>query len=233
MTLNPIEVRVLGALIEKEIATPEAYPLSLNALLNACNQRSSREPVMELDEEQVRQSLHLLEDKQLVSVVRDGRVAKFEHRARTVLTLRRDETAVLCLLLLRGPQTPGELRSRADRLYTFDDLEAVESTLKRLAIRTPPSSSEAESDALAVLLPRQPGSREARWAHLLGGPMEASNYRQPESAASSRAQPEVSSDTLSRLEAVEAELVRLRHMVAVLDEKINQSNSSSFEGAAG
>lgn len=227
MTLNPVEVRVLGALIEKEIATPEAYPLSLNALLNACNQRSSREPVMELEEEQVRQALHLLEDRHLVAVVRDGRVAKFEHRARTVLALRRDETAVLCLLLLRGPQTPGELRSRADRLYTFDGLEAVESTLKRLADRpAQPGSAEAAA-ALAVLLPRQPGSREARWAHLLGGPVDAASLRQPEPAASFKPAAEASADTLSRLATVEAELERLRQMVAALEERINQSGSSS------
>ena len=132
MTLDPIQIRVLGALIEKEIATPENYPLSLNALVSACNQRSSRDPVMELTEEQVRQALHGLDDLGLTAVVRDGRVAKYEHRIRTVLNLRRDETAVLCLLLLRGPQTPGELRSRADRMYNFDGLDAVESTLGRL-----------------------------------------------------------------------------------------------------
>ena len=108
MTLDPVRIRVLGALIEKEIVTPENYPLSLNALVNACNQRSSRDPVMELTEEQVRQALHSLEDLGLTAVVRDGRVAKYEHHVRTVLNLRRDETAVLCLLLLRGPQTPGE-----------------------------------------------------------------------------------------------------------------------------
>src|SRR5580698_9574265 len=168
MTLDLVQVRVLGALIEKEIVTPENYPLSLNALLNACDQKSSREPVMELAEEQVRQALHALEDMGLTATVRDSRVAKYEHRARTVLNLRRDETAVLCLLLLRGPQTPGELRSRADRLYSFDGLDQVESTLVRLAAE-PSALTEgsgpgsAEMRPLAVVLPRQPGSREARW----------------------------------------------------------------------
>src|SRR5450755_2298203 len=132
MTLDPIQIRVLGALIEKEIVTPENYPLSLNALLAACNQRSSRDPVVTLTEEEVRQALHTLEDLGLTAVVRDSRVAKYEHLARTVLNLRRDETALLCLLFLRGPQTPGELRSRSDRMYSFDGLEAVESTLVRL-----------------------------------------------------------------------------------------------------
>ena len=141
------QVRVLGALMEKEIVTPETYPLSLNALLAACNQRSSRDPVMELTEEEVRQALHGLEDLGLTAVVRDSRVAKYEHRARTVLNLRRDETAVLCLLLLRGPQTPGELRARADRLYSFDDLEAVQSTLERLAARASVEDGAASSSS--------------------------------------------------------------------------------------
>src|ERR1700749_3738180 len=135
MVLDPIQVRVLGCLIEKEIVTPENYPLWLNALVNACNQRSSRDPVTNLTEEEVRQALAWLEDMGLTAVVRDSRVAKYEPLARTVLTLRRDETALLCLLFLRGPQTPGELRSRSDRLYSFDDLDAVQSTLERLASR--------------------------------------------------------------------------------------------------
>src|SRR6185312_9565549 len=138
MTLDAIQLRVLGALIEKEIATPENYPLSLNSLVNACNQRSSRDPVLTLTEDEVRQALHALEDLELTSSVHDSRVPKYEHRIRTVLNLRRDETAVLCLLMLRGPQTPGELRSRADRLYNFDDIAAVVGTLERLASRPQP-----------------------------------------------------------------------------------------------
>jgi uncharacterized protein len=177
MTLDPVQIRVLGALMEKEIATPENYPLSLNALGNACNQRSSRDPVMELTEEQVRQALHALEDMGLTAAVRDSRVAKYEHRIRTVLNLRRDETAILCLLFLRGPQTPGELRSRSDRLYSFDGLDAVESTLNRLMAPAlhadepsgPPSTTQ-ELRPLVAVLPRRPGSREARYMHLLGGP---------------------------------------------------------------
>jgi uncharacterized protein YceH (UPF0502 family) len=178
MTLDPIQLRVLGALIEKEITTPENYPLSLNALIAACNQRSSRDPVLDLTEDEVRQAVHSLEDMGIVSPVRDARVPKYEHRIRTVLNLRRDETAVLCLLLLRGPQTPGELRGRADRMYSFDDIAAVQSTLERLASRgseqTGSERSEApEAQPLAVMLPRQPGSRESRYAHLLGGPVAA------------------------------------------------------------
>jgi|GEM_PF-229250 len=168
MTLDPIQLRVLGSLIEKEIATPENYPLSLNSLVNACNQKSSRDPVLSLTEDEVRQALHTLEDLALIAPVHDGRVPKYEHRIRTVLNLRRDETAALCLLMLRGPQTPGEIRSRADRLYTFDDLAAVQATLERLAGRNRGEEDSAQTGPLTVQLPRQPGSRESRYAHLLG-----------------------------------------------------------------
>lgn len=168
MTLDPIQLRVLGSLIEKEIATPENYPLSLNSLVNACNQKSSRDPVLSLTEDEVRQALHTLEDLALVAPVHDGRVPKYEHRIRTVLNLRRDETAALCLLMLRGPQTPGEIRSRADRLYTFDDLAAAQATLERLAARNRGEEEPAATGPLTVQLPRQPGARESRYAHLLG-----------------------------------------------------------------
>ena len=177
MQLSPHELRVLGALIEKEITTPDIYPLSLNALQAAANQRSSRDPVLDLTEEDLRQALHSLEDRGLASPARGGlsgagsRVTKYEHHARTVLNLRRDETALLCLLLLRGAQTPGELRSRADRLFAFDDLSSVVAALERLAARSPQSEDPANTGPLAVLLPRQPGAREARFAHLLGGPV--------------------------------------------------------------
>ena len=158
--LNPVEARVLGCLIEKEINTPEYYPLSLNATLNACNQKSSREPVMELVEPDVRTALFELSQMGLVRTIADARVSKFEHRVRDVLNLRRDEVAVLCLLLLRGPQTSAELRGRAERMYSFDDNAAVITTLERLA---------AQQEPLVVLLQRQPGAREARWSHLLSG----------------------------------------------------------------
>ena len=177
MHLSPHELRVLGALIEKEITTPDLYPLSLNALQAAANQRSSRDPVLDLTEDDLRQALHSLEDRGLAGPARGGlsstgsRVTKYEQHARTVLNLRRDETALLCLLLLRGPQTPGELRSRADRLFAFDDLSAVTSALDRLASRPVDPAQPDVSGPLALLLPRQPGSREARFVHLLGGPV--------------------------------------------------------------
>jgi len=161
--LNVVEARVVGALMEKEITTPEYYPLSLNATVNACNQKSSREPVMELGEGDVRTALFELEQMGLVRTDASARVSKFEHRMRDVLNLRRDEVAVVCLLLLRGPQTPAELRARAERMYSFDDNAAVTATLERMAAREEP---------LTVLMARQPGSREARWAHLLSGVVE-------------------------------------------------------------
>jgi uncharacterized protein YceH (UPF0502 family) len=160
--LNGIEARVLGALIEKEINTPEYYPLSLNATVNACNQKSSREPVMELSEAEVRTALFELDQLGLVRTLAESRATKFEHRVRDVLNLRRDEVAVMCLLLLRGAQTSAELRARSERMYAFDDNAAVMSVLERLAGREEP---------LTQLMQRQPGAREARWVHLLGGPV--------------------------------------------------------------
>ncbi|MEO6805851.1 MAG: YceH family protein [Edaphobacter sp.] len=212
MHLDSIQLRVLGSLIEKEIATPENYPLSLNALVNACNQRSSRDPVLDLTEEEVRQALHSLEDRTLATVVRDARVPKYEHRVRTVLNLRRDETAVLCLLILRGPQTPGELRSRADRLYTFDDLAAVQSTLERLAARSATDESGNPSTGpLTTILPRQPGSREARYAHLLGDPPDLSSARPSGASDEAReAHPHSSDSTAAqRISTLEAEVASL------------------------
>ena len=163
MQLSATEARVLGALIEKEISTPEYYPLSLNALLAACNQKSSREPVLSLTEDEVRGALRSLEDTDLVRIDHGSRVQRYEHLARTYFHLRRDETAVLCLLLLRGPQTPGELRGRADRLHSFDDLDAVGSALQRLSV-----PGDQRPDALVVQLPRQAGTKESRFAHTLG-----------------------------------------------------------------
>src|SRR6187551_550283 len=155
LLLDAVEARVLGALIEKEITTPEYYPLSVNALVNACNQKSSREPVMQLDEIAVRQALSHLEELALADRVRDSRVLKFEHHARQVLNLGRPEIAVLCLLLLRGPQTAGELRNRSDRLYSFDDIASVQTVLERLA-RSESGETSKPRPALVALLGRRP-----------------------------------------------------------------------------
>ena len=170
--LTPVEARVLGALIEKEITTPEYYPLSLNALINACNQRSNREPVMDLDEESVRQALHGLEDDGLAGRARsaDGRVTKYEHWLGEAFNFSRAETALVCVLLLRGPQTPGELRGRTERMHRFEEITDVLAGLQKLMEREP---------SLAVVLPRQPGTKESRYAHLLSGPVEAAALAQP------------------------------------------------------
>ena len=164
--LNEIECRVLGSLIEKETTTPEYYPLSLNALVNACNQKSNRDPLMNLDEAAVRQALHSLDSQSLVRSVSasDSRVTKYEHRLQEAFNFYRHEIAILCVLLLRGPQTPGELRTRAERMHPFDDLSAVQSSLQHLMKREPP---------LAKILPRQPGTKESRYAHLLSGDVES------------------------------------------------------------
>jgi uncharacterized protein len=215
MQLDPIQLRVLGSLIEKEITTPENYPLSLNALVNASNQRTSRDPVLELTEEDVRQALHALEDLALAAPVRDARVPKYEHRIRTVLNLRRDETAILCLLMLRGPQTSGELRSRADRLFTFDDLAAVQSTLERLAARPPSDETNPENTGpLTVILPRQPGSREARYAHLLGGP--------PDPSITGLDRTEATTPSTSRVAQLEAEIATLSAALQALQSRVDR-----------
>lgn len=163
--LNEVECRVLGSLIEKEVTTPEYYPLSLNALLNACNQKSNRDPVMNLDEAVLREALRSLDGQSLVRSVSaaDSRVTKYEHRLQEAFNFYRHELAVLCVLLLRGPQTPGELRGRAERMHHFDDLGAVQSSLQHLMKREPP---------LVKVLPRQPGTKEARYAHLLSGDVQ-------------------------------------------------------------
>jgi uncharacterized protein YceH (UPF0502 family) len=164
IVLSEVEARVLGCLIEKEITTPEYYPLSLNALMHACNQKSNRDPMMSLDEDAVRQALRALNDQMLArSASGDSRVAKYEHRLADIFNFTRPEAAIICELLLRGPQTPGELRSRAERMHPFEGLSVVQSTLKHLMEREPP---------LVKLLPRQTGNKEARYTHLLSGDVE-------------------------------------------------------------
>src|ERR1039458_653840 len=166
IVLSAAQARVLGALVEKEVTTPDYYPLSMNALVNACIQRSNREPVMDLDEEAVRQALHGLEDLRLAGRARgaDGRVTKYEHWLGEAFNFNRAETALLCVLLLRGPQTPGELRGRTERLHRFDEIGEVLAGDRKLMEREPP---------LAAILPRQPGTKESRYAHLLSGNVES------------------------------------------------------------
>jgi len=196
--LDGPEARVLGALLEKEIATPEYYPLSLNALVNACNQKSNREPVVSFDEETVERALEGLRIKGLAVRItgRDSRVPKHGQRFTEAFNLGRREAALICVLLLRGPQTVGELRGRSERLYQFDDLESVENTLAHLA--------ELE---MLKRLPRQAGSREARYAHLLSGDVDVSEEAAPAAAVSTTPRSPVAED---RIAVLERELAALR-----------------------
>lgn len=164
--LSAVEVRVLGALVEKQVTTPDYYPLTLNALVNACNQLTNREPVVSYDETTVVRALDGLREKRLATLFSgaESRVAKYKHNLGDVLVLTPAETAVLCVLMLRGPQTVGELRTRTERLFVFDTLPEVEETLSALAARAP--------QPLALKLPRQPGTKESRYSHLLSGPVE-------------------------------------------------------------
>ena len=208
LQLNETELRVLGSLVEKESTTPDYYPLSLNALTNACNQRSNREPVMSLDEEDVRDALDSLADKRLVRQATsfDSRVPKYAHQLAEVFNFDRRETAVLCVLLLRGAQTPGELRSRADRMYNFDDLATVESTLQHLIEREPP---------LVKQLPRKPGTKESRYVHLWGGEAsEDMNQGLSESA------PEPLGTNSERISRLEDQVLRLQKEIDELKQDL-------------
>jgi len=201
--LNPVETRILGALIEKDITTPEYYPLSLNALLNACNQKSNRDPVMNLGENAVRDALLALNEKGLAGPVSsaDSRVPKYEHRLQEAFNLPRAETAVLCVLLLRGPQTPGELRGRTERMHRFEELSDVHSALQRLIQREPP---------LVRMLARQPGTKETRYLHLLSGDVETAELPVQEPAAAS-----ADGERIARLESevgsLKVEIAELRN----------------------
>jgi len=196
MELTAAEARVIGSLIEKQITTPDQYPLSLNALMNACNQKSNRDPVMSLDEHSVQAVVDALGKRHLV-VEKSGfgsRVPKYQHRFCNTeygaLKFSPEELAVVCELLLRGPQTPGELRSRASRMAGFADVGALEAVLQRLAERT--------DGPFVAALPREPGRRESRFMHLFGGePPPAHSTAPPD-------------DLATRLEAIEQELRTLR-----------------------
>jgi uncharacterized protein YceH (UPF0502 family) len=206
--LTEIETRVLGSLIEKDITTPDYYPLSLNALVNACNQKNNRDPIMTLDESTVRQALSTLQEKRLAGPASgaDSRVPKFEHRLQEVFNFDRREIAVVCVLLLRGSQTPGELRSRTDRMYHFETLDDIVFTLDRLAQREPP---------LARVLPRQPGTKESRYTHLFSGePPESSVARSPSPTNAA------SNPAADRLTALEEEVSRLRQELSEIQEQL-------------
>ncbi|MBZ5723046.1 MAG: YceH family protein [Acidobacteriia bacterium] len=205
--LNDVEVRVLGSLVEKDITTPDYYPLSLNALVNACNQKNNRDPVMSLDDSAVSEALHGLQEKRLAGPAAgaDSRVTKYEHRLQEVFNFTRGESAILCVLLLRGPQTPGELRGRTERMHRFEDLDEVHSSLQRLMQREP---------ALAKILPRQPGTKESRYMHLLSGDREEVGIAPAPAPAHSASSPDS-----ERIERLESEVASLQKEVADLQQQ--------------
>jgi uncharacterized protein len=205
--LNEVEVRVLGSLIEKDITTPDYYPLSLNALVNACNQKNNREPVTNLDQDTVRQALSSLQGKRLAGPAggADSRVTKYEHRMQEAFNFTRPEIAVLCVLLLRGPQTPGELRGRTDRMYRFEALDDVQSTLHRLNQRDP---------SLVKMLPRVPGTKESRFAHLLAG--DVGGWEAPSGELATLSAASADGERLTRLET---EVTTLHQEIADLKQQ--------------
>ncbi len=203
--LDAAEARVLGVLIEKEIATPEYYPLTLNALVNACNQKSNRDPAVDYDEATVEQALDGLRRKKLAATLSGAgmRVPKHRELFSEALNLGRREVALLCELMLRGPQTVGELHSRTERLHRFDGVEEVASCLERLIGRQP--------EPLAIRLPRRPGTKESRYAHLLCGEVVADAAPEPP--------PRPGQD---RFAALEAEIFELRREIDQLKQELAQ-----------
>jgi uncharacterized protein YceH (UPF0502 family) len=201
--LTPLEIRVLGVLVEKQHTTPDYYPLSLNSLVAGCNQKSSRDPVMSVGEEEAQGALDALKERKLVtnSWGASRRVVRYSHNFPQVVDTDPGTTALLATLMLRGPQTPGELRIACERMYRFADLSSVEAYLAEMAGRP--------TGPLVVKLPKQPGAREHRWAHLLGGPADAAAGPPP-------AMP--GSGTASAGAGFEAEVARLRDEVAELRE---------------
>ncbi len=203
--LSPLEARVIGCLIEKQITTPDHYPLSLNALVNACNQKSNRDPLMEVDEPTIQATVDQLARKHFV-VERSGfgsRVAKYQHRFCNTefgtLKLSPQELAIVCELLVRGPQTPGELRTRASRMAPFSEVDQVEAALESMRTR--------EDGPFVVRLPREPGRRDSRWAHLFSGAVAvAAIEAEPQPVTVSN----VAAETPSRLDRLEEQVRRLR-----------------------
>ena len=211
VVLNEVEVRVLGCLIEKEMTTPEYYPLSLNALTNACNQKSNRDPVMALAEEDVVRALNRMRFNQLTVVSGESsRVAKYRHLLAENMGLVPAELAIICELLVRGPQTVGELRTRCERMYPFPDLAAVEDALRELMER---------EDPLVVRLPRQPGRKEARNAHLLSGMPDMTTEEHEASPEPARVRVQAENERIVKLEG---EVAALREEVAGLRQIVEE-----------
>jgi uncharacterized protein YceH (UPF0502 family) len=212
--LSEVAARVLGALVEKEITTPEYYPLSLNALVNACNQKTNREPVMNLDEDAVTAALRSLSALELAGAANtnDSRVRKYEHRLGEAFNFTRPEIAVLCVLLLRGAQTPGEIRGRGERLHHFEELSDVQAALQKLMQREP---------ALVKVLARQPGTKESRYMHLMSGDVEVAAAEGARDSMSEVIGNEAAAGG-SKLERLENELATLQNELAELKQQFAQ-----------
>jgi len=205
--LSAVEARVLGVLAEKQRTVPDAYPLTLNALVAGCNQKSSREPVMEIGDAQAQAALDSLRGMTLVIESSGGRVPRYEHNIERVLQVPAPSAALLAVLMLRGPQTAGELRINCDRLHKFADISAVEGFLRELA--------ERPAGPLVVELPRQPGARENRWAHLLCGAPAAEQHAVPAAAARGKEDGELAL-LRARVDALEASVAELGAQIAAL-----------------
>jgi uncharacterized protein YceH (UPF0502 family) len=209
--LDPVEIRILGALMEKQLSTPEYYPLTLNALVAACNQKSNREPVMELSEGELERALERLQDEKLVWRVMGGRAVRFDHNLDTVWHLNRREKALVTLLFLRGPQTAGELRGRSDRLQSFETVQEAEEVLRDMA---------AHSEPLVRILPRRPGQKEERWAHLAGGSVVEPPV---EKVPVETSEPRVAGEPLSvRVQHLEEQVAALNAALAELKAKLGE-----------
>ncbi len=220
--LSPTETRALGTLMEKARTVPDSYPLSLNNLLLGCNQKTSREPVMSLTEAQAQEALDALKGLNLVRESSGSRVTRFEHNLQRGLNVPEQSAVLLGLLMLRGPQTAAELRLNSERWYRFADVSSVEGFLEELRDR-----SEEKGGALTVLLPRAPGAREPRWAHLLCGPVEVSFDIDPgRSGASSVAGVITPGDLRARVEQLENEVADLRQTVQQLCQELGISPST-------
>jgi uncharacterized protein len=209
--LNDIEARVLGSLVEKQVTTPEYYPLTLNALTLACNQKNNRNPVTSYDESTVAEALETLREKNLVYVFHGStsRVLKYKHVMPEVMHLSAPEVAIMCVLMLRGTQTPGELRGNASRLYQFSGLEEIQQTLDGLISREP--------EPLVMRLPRQPGQKEARFIHLLSGPVDVEAL-----AADEQATKPSGSHRSDRVEKLQDEVMELRAAIQDLQEQFDK-----------
>lgn len=210
--LGPVEIRVLGCLIEKQLTTPESYPLTLNAVLLAANQKTSRDPIMNVQQGEAGKALKRLEERGLVRLVMGSRADRWEQRTEKGLELIAPQVVLLGLLMLRGPQTPGELLARSTRMHAFDDTEELKHQLERLTAR-----------GLVQQLPRQPGQREERYVHQMGSPADRESMVQAAVSHAGASEPAIDPDRITQLEA----------RIAILEAKLDTLEKALESGAQG